>query len=141
MNAPTIKPDPIKHTMTIEVAIDPTFIECLVEYNEVFRRDHSGYWAYGLQVNGGWLVYEMAGEALPTDKEIAAAERAYVAHQLEGASALSLPDKWRMLDRAVAIRAWEEGVKRWGVAWYQHTDGNREDVVVQLALLGEIRYG
>ena len=52
-----------------------------------------------------------------------------------------LPKGWFRLDREAALRAWEEGIKRWGVGWYEHTDSNREDVVIQLALLGEIRYG
>ena len=44
-----------------------------------------------------------------------------------------LPKRWFRLDRAAALRAWEEGVKRWGAAWYEDVDANREDVVVQLA--------
>jgi hypothetical protein len=34
-----------------------------------------------------------------------------------------------------------EGVKRWGESWYVDGDGPRYDVAVQLALLGEERYG
>ena len=53
----------------------------------------------------------------------------------------SLDQETSRLDRAAALRAWEEGAKRWGVAWYEDVDANREDVVVQLALLGETKYG
>jgi hypothetical protein len=144
VNTATKKPEPIPHTMTIEIEIDPTFIECLVDYSEVFRRDHSGYWAYGMQVTGGWLLYEREDGPTPTDKECAEVLRTYRVWRNfthPGKPDLALPKKWHLLDRAVAIRAWEEGVKRWGVNWYDNVDGPRKDVVVQLALLGEVKYG
>ncbi len=53
----------------------------------------------------------------------------------------SLPERWFRINRFVALRAWEEGVKKWGVDWQDHTDSTREDIVLQLALLGELRYG
>lgn len=34
-----------------------------------------------------------------------------------------------------------EGVKRRGVHWYEEGDGNDYDIALQMALLGEVRYG
>lgn len=72
---------------------------------------------------------------MPTDKAIREAKRCY-----GGAHDGNLPKGWYLLDRNTAIRAWCEGVKRWGMDWYEEVDAEREDVVVQLALLGEVRY-
>lgn len=52
-----------------------------------------------------------------------------------------LPEGWYYLDEGMAIRAYIEGCKRWGAAWFEDGDGTSYDVVIQLALLGEIRYG
>lgn len=127
---------PIKHTFSMEVDIDPYFIEYLIKYRDIFDRNRSGSWAFGVKVKGGWLVYEQEDDAMPTEKAIRAAKSCY-----GGASDGKLPERWYLLDRDAAIRAWCEGVKRWGVEWYEDVDAEREDVVVQLALLGEIRYG
>jgi len=36
--------------------------------------------------------------------------------------------------------AWEHGVRRDGVDWYENGDANTYDNLMQLAVLGEIRY-
>jgi hypothetical protein len=128
---------PIKHTFSMEVDIDPDFIEYLIKYRDIFDRNRAGYWAFGVKVKTGWLVYEQEDDdAMPTDKATREAKSCY-----GGAHDGNLPERWYLLDRDAAIRAWCEGVKRWGVDWYEDVDAEREDVVVQLALLGEIRYG
>ena len=83
----------------------------------------------------GWLVAEMdESERYPGKHETERVEALWRA----GAP---LPARWYRLDLAAAMRMWEEGVKHWGVDWYEQCDGPREDVVLQLSLLGEIRYG
>lgn len=127
---------PLKHTFTLTVEIDPNWVEYLTSGNDIFDRNRAGYWLRGVDSDdAGWLCWEddekcRHGEE-PNLKE---ALRAWQAGE-------PLPPHWFRLDRAATLRAWEEGVKRWGVDWYEEVDGSREDVVVQLALLGEVRYG
>ena len=53
-----------------------------------------------------------------------------------------LPENYYRLDEAAAVRAYVEGCKRWGADWFESKgDATTYDVVIQLALLGEIRYG
>lgn len=127
----------LKHTFTLTVEIDPKWIDYLTQSNDIFTQSRAGYWLRGVEHNKerGWLVWE-DDEKCRFGQE---PNREAAIH--EWALGNPLPEHWFRLDRAAAIRAWEEGVKRWGITWYEDVDGRLEDVVVQLALLGEIRYG
>jgi hypothetical protein len=121
--------------VSIKVDVDPEWIDFVTRYNDIFRQSYIGYWAYGVQVKGGWLVYEQAAhDRRPTELEIEDAAGAYESRQ-------SLPEDWHLLDRDAAIRAWAEGVRRSGVDWYKNGDANDYDVAIQRALLGEVKYG
>ena len=137
MNTATERPEPLKHTFTLTVDVDPFWVQYLTGYTDIFGHAAFRNWLRGVDHHPerGWLCWESddqhrRGEE-PNREE---AVRAWALGE-------PLPKGWYTLDRAVALRAWEEGVKRWGVDWYEHTDAEREDVVVQLALLGEVRYG
>jgi len=56
---------------------------------------------------------------------------------------IEFPNGWYRLDEAAAVRAYLAGVRRWGEKWdeHQYCDGRWYDIAVQLALLGEVRYG
>lgn len=133
----TMRPEPLTHTFSITVAVDPFWVEYLTRYPDIFGRQYAGYWLRGVDRHSkrGWLCWE-------DDEQHRQGEEPDRVEALRAWShGGTLPQGWYCLDRAAALRAWEEGVKRWGVDWYEQTDANREDVVVQLALLGEIRYG
>lgn len=124
-------------TVTITVKVDPEWIEFLTKYNDIFGSPHyAGYWLYGAERDDrlGWLVYEHGDERRPTERECRHARALWHAGE-------PLPERWYRLDRAAAIKAWAEGVKRFGAEWYENGDGPTYDVVVQMALLGEVRYG
>lgn len=125
------------HTFTLTVDIDPDWVEYLTVYPYIFAQTSAGYWLHGAALDEklGWLVYEERFDGYRTTT----ADLEAIA--LKWRAGEPLPPRWYRLDRAAALRAWEEGVKRWGINWYDDVDGTREDVVVQLALLGEIRYG
>lgn len=132
-------PEPLVHTFTVTVEIDPEWVTYVTKYSDIFGRHYyAGYWACGVAHDPelGWLVFEHADELDATVDGRTAAEAAWRA-------GLPLPERWYRLDRAAAIRMWEEGVKRFGVGWYDSPehDGAMEDVLLQLALLGEERYG
>ena len=123
---------------TILLRIDPFWIEYCTQYNDLFMTSHSGYWMRGVERDNelGWLVYEIADEDIPFDKEPNNVE----ARQLWRAGK-ELPPGYFRLDKKMAIQAWLEGVRRYGEDWYENTDALRDDVVIQLAMLGEVRYG
>ena len=133
----TERPEPLKHTFSLTVEVDSFWVEYLTRYNDVFGRQYAGYWLRGVERDDalGWLCWEDDEKHRwgkePNLNQALAAWRA----------GEPLPEGWYRLDRAAALRAWEEGVKRWGVDWYHQTDAGREDVVIQLSLLGEIKYG
>ena len=127
-----------EHTFTITVTINPSWIEYLTKYPDIFDSNAAGYWLRGAEHDPelGWLCWE-------DDEKCAHGEEPNRVEAYEAWKARldPLPHGWFRLDRAAAIRAWEEGVKRWGVDWYEKADSTSQDVVVQLALLGEVRYG
>ncbi len=52
-----------------------------------------------------------------------------------------LPDGYYRLDRAAALRAIAHGAKRYGLEAAFEADADQLDAMIQLALLGEVRYG
>jgi len=129
----------IPHTFTFTVQVDPQWVSYITQHPDIFGRPYyAGYWACGVAHDPdlGWLVYEHGDDRCPDETEDARVEAIWRAGE-------PLPPRWFRLDRAAAFRMWEEGVKRWGVGWYDDPehDGAREDVLLQLALLGEERYG
>jgi len=140
MNIATDRPEPLKHTFTITVDVDPRWVDYLTQHSTIFGRPHyAGYWACGAAHDPelGWLVAELdEAERFPGEHEATRVEAIWRAGS-------DLPPRWYRLDRAAALRMWEEGVKRHGVGWYDapEHDGAREDELLQLALLGEVRYG
>lgn len=138
MNAPAEKQEEtIPHTFSLTVDVEPSWIEYLTQYDDVFRRNGSGYWLRGVEHNGrlGWLCWEDDEKCLHGEEPN---REAALEAWMEGKP---LPEHWFQLNAHVALRAWEEGVKRWGIDWYEDADATSYDVVLQRALLGEIRYG
>jgi len=127
--------------ITIEIPNPPEgWIEDATN-QDMFRRDHCGYWLRGVEYDKrlGWLCWEedTDGDRPPFGNE----PNRYVAIDTWRAGG-DLPSGWHRLDRATATRAYVEGVKRYGVEWYDSpdSDASRYDILIQLALLGEIRY-
>lgn len=134
--------DKIKVKVEVEVAVDPDWIDFLLNHNDIFMTSYCGYWMSGMELDengGGWLVHEQDDDY---DCAAAAANHPeYNAIVKAWQDGKPLPDKWFRLDKEAAIRAWIEGCKKYGVDWYENSDAVSMDVVIQLALLGEVRYG
>lgn len=121
----------MKVSFTHEVEIPESWISfCL---GEVFERRYCGYWLFGFEYDAilGWLTYE--SDSRPTDDDAAPALRQFQTGKVDLAH-------WQILNRDVAIKAYIEGVKRFGEAWYEKAYASDYDVVIQLALLGEVKY-
>ena len=138
MNTVTERPEPLKHTFTLTVAIHPFWVEYLTgPWADIFGRQYAGYWLRGIahHPERGWLCWEDDERHRQSEEPLRAEAMA------AWRTGEPLPAGWYRLDRAAALRAWEVGVKRWGVGWYAQVDAQAEDIVLQEALLGEVRYG
>lgn len=133
----TERPASLKHKFELTVEIDPFWIEYLTQCSDIFSHDRAGYWLRGVEHDKklGWLCYEEGDEIRPHEDTFDEARKAWVLGN-------KLPNGWYRLDGRAALKAWEEGVKEWGIRWYggRDHDANAEDMIVQLALLGENRY-
>lgn len=123
-------------TVPLTLNIDKFWIEYCTQYSDLFYTNRCGYWMRGVERTKarGWLAYESGGEVSPGEEPfLKEAKKAW----REGTK---LPPGYFVINEDTAIKAWVEGVKRYGVDWYDDIDANREDVVMQLALLGDIKY-
>jgi hypothetical protein len=112
------------------------WIEFVTQFNDLFRSDHCGYWLRGVEHGPqGWLAWE-DDEQHPFGQE-PEREAALTAWR-QGSP---LPHGWFRLDKELADKAWAIGVQKYGERWYDEGDSTTYDVVIQLALLGEVRYG
>lgn len=132
-----------KVTVVLEVEVNQDWIEFCTQFNDLFMYDYCGYWMAAMECDDdlGWLCYEYANDddmpSLRAMKE-APEYQEIVKSWREGKL---LPPNWYRLDKAAAIKAYGEGVKRYGLDWYEDGDAITYDVAVQMALLGEVRYG
>jgi hypothetical protein len=113
--------------------------EMLLEYSDIFMTGYCGYWLMGVDNTEdlGYLCYEFEDESAPMGidhPDYVEADRAWRAGE-------ALPKNWHVLNKQVAAKAFVEGVKKYGVDWYQNGDSESYDYVMQMALLGEIVYG
>lgn len=115
------------------------WIDYLTKYSDIFSGDYIGYWGYGHRLrNGdqkiGWIVLESDAQQVMESRG-REAENCF-------RDKLPMPEGCHLLDETAAIRAYIEGVKKWGVDWFEEKgDAGTYDIAIQLALLGEIRYG
>ncbi len=136
---PVVNPE-----VALGIAVPADWITAVVHRNWHMSRSGIGHWASGrrpvlsteatLPPTDVWLIYESDTlDLMPAQTDEAV--RAYRAGS-------ALPPRWHLLDQAAAIRAHVEGVKRWGVEWQSSAYASEMgfDIVLQLALLGEVRY-
>jgi hypothetical protein len=103
-----------------------------------FRMQCSGYWARGVRFvkARGWLVWEDDESHLHGEEP----ERAEAVRLWRLGADRTLPSGWYVWNREIAKEAYATGERLWGESWYEHADANSYDIVMQLALLGEVRY-
>jgi hypothetical protein len=126
----------MKTTVQIEVEVPQDWIEFCTKFADLFSRSYCGYWALGAAHDRklGWLVFDESTGG-PSEEQLNDAIVAWKAGAV-------LPSGFYRLDEAAAVKAYGEGCKLWGVDWYDtRGDANTYDVVVQVALLGEVIYG
>lgn len=146
----------MKVSVTLDIDVDDGWIEFCTKETDLFLNYHIGYWGHGVRPTGrknAWLVWE--GEEDPRLADLLAKGEISFLNQLSDKACkllhktaqdavkngTPLPQYYHLLDAAAAGKAWAEGVKKYGLDWYENADSNVYDCVVQLALLGEIKYG
>lgn len=137
-----VKTEKLTVTMTMDVEVDPGWIEFVTGGPEgmcdiFFRNGYCGYWMEGIdhESNLGWLAYEFAVEDRHcTEKERREATKAWKAGQ-------PLPKNFHALNLEAAKKTWVEGCKKYGISWYENGDGITYDYAVQTGVLGSLVYG
>lgn len=128
----------IKFEVEVNVP-EEDWIEFVTSSRDIFQQNYCGYWLRGIKQDSelGWLVWEDDENHLYGDEPNR--QEAIRAWQLSK----DLPERWFRLDREAAIKAYIAGCKRSGINWFTNpdVDANSYDVAIQLALLGEHRYG
>jgi hypothetical protein len=129
----------IKRKIEVEIEVDDQWIELLTKYNDIFRTDHCGYWLAGMERNDelGWLAHEQDDDENANIVSRSPEYQDIVDAWLTGRS---LPERWFRINKETAIAVWIEGVKEYGIAWYETSDANTYDYLIQKVLLGEHRY-
>jgi hypothetical protein len=98
----------------------------------------TGYWAYWAYFDEGvWLIVDVE-----TYGKRVTPEYAEMLRGMHGRGE-PLPSHVHLFDRDKAGEAFRQGIARWGVEWWgdRNHDATRDDLVIQLAVLGEERYG
>jgi len=117
------------------------YIEDVALNVDQFRVEYSGYWARGVRFvkARGWLVWEDDESHLQGEEP----ERAEAVRSWRLGADRTLPSGWYVWNRETAKEAYAIGERLWGERWYENpgTDANNYDAVMQLVLLGEVRYG
>jgi hypothetical protein len=127
----------VSATIEIEVPVE-TWIDFLTKSTDIFKHSYIGYWACGVKHHPerGWLVFEDCDGEYKNKKEPNhdKAVKAWKAGE-------ELPKRWFRLDKAMAIKAYVEGIKLWGIDWFDTKgDASTYDAALQHAMLGELRY-
>jgi hypothetical protein len=107
---------------------------------DIFRsRQYSAYWAMpvSFQKGKGWLLCEMDNEERTEDERETAHEEATALWK----DNLPLPAGYYAFGAEQAEAAFRVGLVHKGESWYENGDADDYDYVVQMTLLGEMRYG
>ena len=120
----------IPWTAHLHLEIPQDWIDFVTQGTDVFRsQPYCGYWARGVEHDEalGWLVWDK----LSLNKYLAPGS------ELNRALALrAWREGWYHFNRGFAIAAYIEGVKLYGVDWFEDADGPRYDRVIQRAAFG-----
>jgi hypothetical protein len=68
VNTAKKRPDPVQHTFSLTVSVDPFWVEYLTQNVDIFGQQYAGYWLRGVEHDPelGWLVWEGRRAARPT---------------------------------------------------------------------------
>lgn len=127
-----------------------SFWNDFVSNEDLYRQNYCGYWMYGAEhFEWGWLAYEGELRVLNQHKAFAnAVEKALVIVGQANAfnrlnTKIPLPKDFFVITKQTSDDAYRIGERLWGECWLSDgkTDSTRYDVVMQLAIFGEIKYG
>jgi len=132
---------PVAHyTVTVDLPIPDEWFEFCYAF-DLFEKNYCGYWMFGIEHDDklGWLVFETGGEEMPDEDMIFLATFIWKRNHFKGAP--DLPEGFMSLTDEVMARAYQIAVEKWGISWEDNADALTYDYIIQMALLGETRYG
>lgn len=141
--APEVKPATltVKVEITLEVPVE-AWIDYLTKCNDIFGYTYyAGYWLRSVEWTTplGHLCFEHEDTYHEGDEP----NRDQAIETWRTSPTKPLPKGWFRLNKDMAIKAYAEAVKMWGVDWMDgdHNDGAGYETALQMAILGEIKYG
>lgn len=122
--------------VSIEIEVPEDWVEFVLSGRELFSQQYCGYWARVLdRRDDALLVFDHEGGPSEFDDTT-------ILQAFRMRKQYAVPRHFYVLDRAAALHAYAEGVKRYGDAWVPRKgDAITYDVVIQVALLGKVVYG
>ncbi len=139
-------PDTKKETVKLQVELNvdkeayDSFVDFLTQWPDIFSTDYVGYWVRGYRTRDKagtkvWLMHEFE----ECDQEASPEEVKFAIDQYKGGG--GMPPNWYVLDANTAHKVVAAGVSRYGGNFCDNYDAESLDVAMQMAFLGEIRYG
>lgn len=127
----------IPMTVQVNVEVDPSFVEFLLDYPDVFGLDYIGYWGRGLRLRGrrGWLVVEyesLEDELGPMDDDL-------IVVRFERGDK-EVCDFCHFMGEQQVVEIIKKGVANIGTDFQESYDGDSLDLAIQQALLGSHTY-
>ena len=109
------------------------WVQYIISFPDIFMTSYCGYWMRQIAFKDGLghLAREDEGESKSSDKK-AAKEFHKNGSAIEG---------YFLIDRELAEKAWDIGIRRWGEDWHENADSESYDIVMQEALFSDIIYG
>jgi hypothetical protein len=129
----------VTYTIQLQVPVECWIDMFCKENTDLFRDLYIGHWLRGVDFTKalGWLCWEGSkNDGTPgTEPNRKKAITAWHAGK-------KLPKGWHRLDKALAIKAFGQGVEMWGADWMDgdHNDAVGYDTVIQYALLGDEKH-
>lgn len=124
--------------MTVRVVVDPGWVTYVTGgdegYKDVFMYGASGFWAKR-------LAWDKERGFLVTDEETYIPPHVIKEVIRKWKAGEQIPEGFYAFDKALAGKAWIEGMKVNGASWYEDGDADDYDNAIQRALFGEVAYG
>ncbi len=135
--------------LVISIDMPSGWLEFCSNVDVISYNSYCGYWAeYWIDISENnspsikWLIYYNPNnnDSIYPLTKVDSYQQAYKA---ASAGSRKMPEHWYLFDEEIAIKAYLEGVKKWGMDWYNdpNTDGRNYDTAIQLALFGKLVFG
>ncbi len=138
----------ITHEFTTTVEVPASWIKFITDSIDIFKLTYCGAWMKYIESSiddSAMLIFDCYDHIFPSEDKLDLIVKSFL-YNIQVEIDIGKPvyyyecfDFYK-LDTALALKAYEQGCKRWGVDWYSKADGPMMNIAIQLALFGEIKY-